>query len=154
MIVELIGCTGAGKTSIARRLVALSQPAGDIALMPDLLLQAAHLGRVRNAQVVNVVQDVAGLPFLVSSWSDHRALIRLSWRLLHQHGGSAIGQALDLRSVLRRTGMYAMAHRRQWAPIVLFDEGPLLVAYHIYGYTSAPFGERGARGVRSPGSDP
>lgn len=139
MIVELIGPTGAGKSTLAKRL--RSHLAGDggaaAVLAPDLVLDHPVLRRITNAQAANLVQDVRGLPHLVRSLPEHADVLRLSAGMLRTHAPTRFDLVMNARSVMRRIGMYELARRRGDGRVVLLDEGPVLIAYHLFVYSSA-----------------
>jgi shikimate kinase len=137
MLVELVGCSGAGKSSVARRAVEIAVASGlppeSVALVPDSMLVRAHLGRVSNAQLVNVIEDIAGLPHLVRSWPDCGPFVRHSWARIRTQESSIGRRVLDMRSALRRVGMFERARRIEPDRVVLFDEGPVQSA-HVFAY--------------------
>lgn len=136
MIVELIGPSGAGKSTLARQLCQrLDRPAGAI-VGSDLVLAGPVLRRVHHAQVANVVQDVRGLPHLTRSLPTHAGLLRLSATILAAHAPSRFDLVMNTRSVMRRLGMYELAKTRASGRFVILDEGPLLIAYHLFVYSN------------------
>ncbi len=134
MIVEFVGCTGAGKTSLARDVGAhTGSVVGD-----DLVLDHPGLRHVSNATAVNLFEDVAGLPHVIRSRRQHTELLLLCAAILRRHAPSRFDRVMSARSVLRRLGMYELARNRPPGRAVLLDEGPLLIAAHLFVYSSAP----------------
>jgi thymidylate kinase len=135
MLVELVGCSGAGKSTVAHRAVEIATASGvapeSVALMPDAMLARAHLGRVTNAQLVNVVQDIAGLPHLMRSWPAIGPFVRDSCAHIRTQESSIGRRILDMRSVARRVGMFERARRTAHERVVLFDEGPVQSAHTL-----------------------
>jgi hypothetical protein len=93
--------------------------------------------RIRNATAANLAQDVAGLPFLARALSENSAVLRLSAEMLAKHAPSRFDLVMNARSVLRRIGMYDLSRSRAAGRVVLLDEGPVLIAYHLFVYSSA-----------------
>lgn len=137
MIIEMVGPTGAGKTTLARLLADHLGGPGAAAVGTDLVLDRPVLRRIRNAQVANLVQDVWGLPYLARALPTHADLLRLSAGMLVEHAPSRLDLTLNARSVMRRLGMYELARAKAAGRFVLVDEGPLLIAYHLFVYSRA-----------------
>jgi thymidylate kinase len=138
MIVEFIGCDGAGKTTLSRMLCERGIPGSRVVAMPDLVRDRVGLRRITNRTAVNLVQDIGGFPSFVSGYRTHREYIAFARRMLARHEPSALHRINSLRGIVRRVGMYELATRRASDRIVLSDEGTVLSAYHL-ALTDVPF---------------
>lgn len=137
MIVELVGPSGAGKSTLARLLRDHLGGPESAMVASDLVMDRPLLRKVHNAQVVNLVQDACALPHLTRTLPRHADLLRLSARVLAAHAPSRLDLVLNTRSVMRRIGMFELARSRSDRPVVLVDEGPALIAYHLFVYSTA-----------------
>jgi thymidylate kinase len=140
VIIEIVGPSGAGKSTLARLLSDALGGQETAPLASDLVLGNPVLRRLDNAQVANLVQDVRGLPHLARTLPAHADLLRLSATMLRAHAPTPLDLVLNARSVLRRLGMYELARNRAGNRCVLLDEGPLLIAYHLFVYSTADLG--------------
>jgi thymidylate kinase len=137
MIVEFIGCTGAGKTTLAsevqRRL------AGQARVTTSFELAAGLLGlkRITQPTMQNLTQDLASLPFFIHSLYPHRAFVALALRTLIREYRVSFFTANYARSVARRIGMHELIRRYHRDQIVLVDEGTVLSAHLLFVYTRA-----------------
>lgn len=131
MIVEFIGCDGAGKTTLAQ-MVRDQGVWGERAVsMPDLVLDRTVLRQVTHPTAVNVVQEACSLPVLLSSWNRHRAFLDFGVRTFGRYATSTFDRLNGMRGLARRVGMYELARRRAPNRVVLSDEGTVLTAYHF-----------------------
>ena len=137
MIVEFIGATGAGKTTLARRIVQRGVPARRVRMATDLVTD--RLGRrwIRNPHAINLLADVSGLPSFIGS-SD-RDFVRFASERLWHHAPSTFAKANYLRNIVRKVGMYEMARNADPGTAFLVDEGTILTAYQLFVYSDAPF---------------
>lgn len=131
MIVEFIGCDGAGKTMLSRMLCEHGIPGSRVVAMPDLLRDHAGLRRITHRTAVNVVQDVGGFPFFLAGLRRHREYVGFARRMLARHAPSTFDELNSMRGIIRRVGMYELATRRASDQLVLSDEGTVLSAYHF-----------------------
>lgn len=140
MIVEFVGCDGAGKTTLSRMLCERGIPGSRVVAMPDLLLDRPGLRWITQRTAVNVVQDLGGFPFFVDGRRRHREYVAFARRMLARHEPSTLDRLNSMRGIVRRVGMYELANRRAANEIVLSDEGTVLSAYHL-ALTSTTFDE-------------
>ena len=141
MIVELIGCAGAGKTTLRNLICENGIPDQEVIAMPDLLLQRRVLRRVAQPTAVNVVQELGSLPFLLGALPDERPFLAFARRALWGHAPSRFDKLNGMRGVLRKVGMFHLARERARDAIVLSDEGTLLSSYNLFVATKMDFGE-------------
>jgi len=141
MIVEFIGCAGAGKTTLRNLICEQGIRGQKVIAMPDLLLRRPVLRRVAHPTAVNVVQELGSLPFLLGALPDERPFLTFARRTLWGHAASRFDRLNGMRGVLRKVGMFHLAQRRARDAIVLSDEGTLLSSYNLFVATKTDFGE-------------
>ena len=129
MIVELIGCDGAGKTTLGRMLVEPGVLGARAVGMADLVLDRPGLRGITHPTVRNVAQELAGLPFLLRALGRRRAYLAFARRMHKRYAPSAYHRLNGMRGIVRRVGMYDLARSRATDRIVLSDEGTVLSAY-------------------------
>jgi len=132
MIVEFVGSSGAGKTTLAcevyRRLAKHVQVTTSYELAADLV----GLGRVTNPTLRNLVQDLVGLPFFFGGLVRHRAFVGYALKALARQSSSLLLTANYVRSIARKIGMYEMGRRAPQDRIILVDEGTVLSAHLLF----------------------
>src|SRR5262245_6993400 len=138
MMVEFIGGTGSGKTTVAsavkRRLAALG--AADAA--PDLVAGLVGLPPLARPLHRNLVSDLVGLPFVLGSLPRHGPFLRFVVRVLARQRVT-LQAANRVRSTLRKVGVYEIVRRHGDGRIVLVDEGTVLHAHNLFVYTEREY---------------
>ncbi len=129
MIVEFIGCDGAGKTTLSEMLVDPGLLGRQAVAMADLLLDRPGLRGITHPTAANVVQEVCGLPFLLRSYSGRRDYLAFARRMHARYSQTTYDRLNGMRGIARRVGMYELARSRAADRIVLSDEGTVLSAY-------------------------
>jgi AAA domain len=142
VIVELIGCAGAGKTTLRRILCEDGSPGREIVAMPDLVRDHSFLRRVEHPTAVNILQEAASLPFFGASWRSNREFAAFARRRLAAGSLSTFEELNGMRGIVRKVGMYRLATRRAQKRLVISDEGTVLSAYNLLVLTGAELDPR------------
>lgn len=129
MIVELIGCDGAGKTTLSRMLGAPGLLEGRAVAMADVLLDRPGLRRITHPTAMNVAQEVGSLPFLLRARRRRRAYVAFARQMHARYAPTTYDRLNGMRGIARRVGMYELARSRAADRVVLSDEGTVLSAY-------------------------
>jgi hypothetical protein len=137
VIVEFVGCTGAGKTTLAREVCAQAPFPDPPVIGSGIVLDRPLFRNVTNPTAANLIQDVAGLPYFLRAARRDRTFLKLSRHLLREHAPSTFDKLMNTRSVMRRIGMFELARQRAQGRTVLIDEGTVLIAYHLFVYSTA-----------------
>ena len=137
MIVEFIGSTGAGKTTLISKVQ--RKLAQTVAVTTSFELVAAPLGLrgVNHPTARNLIQELVGFPFFIHSLYRHNAFLFFILRMLARQAGFSLFTINNLRSLERKIGVYEIIKRYQHNQIVLVDEGTVLLAHNVFVYTSA-----------------
>lgn len=139
MLIEFIGSTGAGKTTlfsaVQRRLAettVVSTPFG---------LVAAQLGLqgVTHPSLQNLIQEMVGLPFFLRSLPRHRALVIFALKIMARHAAFKVATVNILRSLVRKIGVNEIVKRNGYNHAVLIDEGMMLLAHNLFVYNGVSY---------------
>lgn len=129
MIVEFIGSTGSGKTTLIsevhRRLAKTNRVTTSIDLATGLL----GLRGVTNPTLQNLAMELVSLPFFISTLYRHNEFIRHTVKLFWRKTSFSIQTIHNLRSLERKIGIYEITKRLGKDQIILVDEGPILAAH-------------------------
>ncbi len=139
MIVEYIGSTGAGKTTLASGVQRRLAETADVETSFDLAAELLGLQRVTNPTVRNLICDLVGFPFFIRSMYRHKEFIIFALKHLARHNNFTFFAVNYLRSIVRKIGMYEMIRRYESGRIILVDEGTVLAAHNLFVYTSAVY---------------
>src|SRR5688572_22903044 len=137
MMIEFIGCTGAGKTTlisdVQRRLVQIASVTTSFRLVASPL----GLRNITNPTARHLIQEFIGFPFFIRSLYRHKSFIIFILRMLARQADFSVFMMNNLRSLVRKISVYEMTKQRQQKQIVLVDEGTVLLAHNIFVYSSA-----------------
>jgi thymidylate kinase len=139
VIVEFIGASGAGKTSLARNVVRSLEETHDVVTASDLVLGRLGLEEVAAPTARNLVADLSAGVEVLRLNREHRAFLTYALRRLSRHRPKSLQTLNYVRSVVRRLGMDRIARRRGRDVVVLADEGIVLAAYVLFVYGNAGF---------------
>jgi len=137
MIVEFIGCTGSGKTTLITRIQSRLADTECVFTAQTIAASRIGLGGVTNPTIQNLVQELVVFPYFVRSLRRQRAFIALTIRLFTRNAGLSWVTIHNLRSIERKIGAYEMTRRHDRDAIILVDEGPIQAA-HMFAFTTTP----------------
>jgi hypothetical protein len=88
MIVEFIGCSGAGKTSLAEEVRRRSQASRRAILSVDLVLDRAGLRWVTDPSMINLAADVISFPSFVRAYGRDGEFVLFAFDRLRRYAPS------------------------------------------------------------------
>lgn len=136
MQIELIGCTGAGKSSLSQQIIQQRQQNGvQVLTSYDFVLNWAHFGWLKNHKARMAVLNAVALIACLLAWPRNRAFYRFVAGAIRRLP-SSVSPAEKLkiaRIAARNAGIYEIV-RRGCKPnqIVLADEGTLHIANYLF----------------------
>jgi deoxyadenosine/deoxycytidine kinase len=140
MQIELIGCTGAGKSTLAQGVLQASREQGIMASMgDDFVLEQFHLQRIKHRLARTLCVDIVALFACLTTWRKNLAFYRFVIRVITRLPTTvAWSERLNIaRNILKKVGVYEIVHRCcSDQQIVLVDEGTLHSAHNLFVHVS------------------
>ncbi|MCI0695384.1 hypothetical protein L0337_25670 [candidate division KSB1 bacterium] len=132
MQIELIGCTSAGKTTLARKMLRAGQELGiDMQLSDDFVLKRIRLNWIKNEFIRLRLIELLCLPVCLMFWRKYRRFYHLAIRASRQAPGSWFYKMNLARITLRKIGIYEIVRRcSSEQRVFLFDNEGVLQASH------------------------
>ena len=137
MIIEFIGSTGAGKTTLISEVQRRLAKTAEVTTSFDLVAAPLGLRGVTHPTARNLIQELVGLPFFIRSLHRHKAFVVFALRMLARQANFTIFTINNLRSLVRKIGVYEIIRRTEHDRIILVDEGTVLLAHNVFVYSSA-----------------
>lgn len=128
MIVEFIGSTGAGKTTLINEVRCRLAKTSKVTTSIDLATSLLGLKGLTNPTLQNLTQEFIGLPFFIGTLYRHNEYLRHTIKLFWRKTSFSMQAIHNLRSLERKIGMYEITKHYSKDQIILVDEGPLLAA--------------------------
>jgi hypothetical protein len=133
MQIELLGCTGAGKSTLAAAILVRSHQAGiDVVMADDLILERVRLGWLKTKLVRTCVINAISLLTCLATWPRYSACGTFALRHVWALPVSWPDKWYLTRIVLKKLGTYEIARRHRDSRIVLVDEGTLQAAHNLF----------------------
>ena len=129
MIVEFIGSTGAGKTTLINAVHRRLEETSRVTTSIDLATGLLGLRGVTNPTLQNLIMELVSLPVFILTLYRHNEFIRHTVKLFWRKTGFSIQTIHNLRSLERKIGMYEITKHLGKDQIILVDEGPILAAH-------------------------
>jgi thymidylate kinase len=139
MIIEFIGTTGAGKTTLIAEVQRRLAQTTNVTTPFEVVAAPLGLRSVTHPTAQNLVQEVAGLPFFVRSLPRHKSFVTFTLRMLARQAGFTFSTISNLRSLERKIGVYEISKRYGRERLILVDEGTVLTAHNIFVFTGARY---------------
>jgi thymidylate kinase len=129
MIVEFIGSTGAGKTTLINEVHRRLEKTVRVTTSVDLATGLVGLRGVTNPTLQNLVMEFVSFPFFIFTLYKYRKFLRHTVKLFWRTTGFSMQTIHNLRSLERKIGMYEITKYLGKDQIILVDEGPILAAH-------------------------
>lgn len=139
MQIELIGCTSAGKSTLARSVLQDCRQQGlDIFLGEDFVLKQFRLNWIKSRLLRKLLVNLAGLCACLVTWRKNLEFYLFATQILFQLPIPRLERLQLLRNVLKRIGMHEIVRFRSTdQQIILVDEGALQTAHNLFVHGSA-----------------
>ena len=129
MVVEFIGSTGAGKTTVIdgvyHRLTETNKVTTSIELATGLL----GLRGIKNPTLQNLVMEFISFPIFIFTLHKYNKFLLHTIKIFWRTTGFSIQTIHNLRSLVRKIGMYEITKYMGRYQVILVDEGPILAAH-------------------------
>jgi len=131
MIVEFIGSTGSGKTTLISNIQRRLAETVRVTTSPDLATSLLGFKNVTNLTLQNLEQEFLSFPFLVGKFYKYHAYLSHTIKLFWRNTRFSMQAIHNLRSLERKIGMYEITKRLGKDQVILVDEGPLLALHML-----------------------
>jgi thymidylate kinase len=136
MIVEFIGSTGAGKTTLIKRILSLCEREGLKAVVgTDFVLKQSRLNGIKSQLMRAVFINLISLFVALAAWRNNFVFYRFVLRIILKLPGTVpwLERLLLTKNILIRIGIYEMTrYHGADRQIYLVDEGTLHVAHSLF----------------------
>jgi len=140
MQIELIGCTSAGKSSLAQEVLKGNQQNGyNLITSYDFVLRWAHLDWIQNHRMRMLVLNILALLACLFTWRKNFGLYRfVTGVILRLPAEVGFFERLKIaRIVARNVGIDEIVRRNKSdRQVVLADEGTLHIAHYLFVHVS------------------
>jgi thymidylate kinase len=138
MQIELIGCTGAGKSTLAGRIVEACHACGiEVVRSNDFVLQRVGLHWIERRLARTLLLDVISLLTCLVRWRTKLGLYRFTIRTIARLRASWFERLNLARNVFKKIGIHEIVrHHAGDERVVLVDEGSLQAAHNLFVHLS------------------
>lgn len=140
MIVELVGCTSSGKSTLLKKIVDRHQgECPEVIAAQTFVLRATHLSWLKNEMVRRIAINLIGLVCCVLYYRKNIPTLNFSFAYLkHLPPTVNLRERIKIaRIVVRNIGIYELiSHCDSTEKIVVLDEGILHIVHYLFVYES------------------
>ena len=129
IVVEFIGSTGAGKTTVINEVFHRLAKTSQVTTSIDLATSMLGLRVVKNPTLQNLAMEFVSFPFFIFTLYKYNKFLHHTIKLFWRATGFSIQTIHNLRSLVRKIGMYEITKYPGKNQVVLVDEGPVLAAH-------------------------
>lgn len=137
MQIELLGCTSAGKSTLARHAIKASlQQRKRVVMGDDFVLQRFGFGFVRGRLARTLLLDSIALFATIRSWQEYRKFIKFALRVICRVPLSLPQKLNGVRNIVKKVGIYEIIRRDGHDQIILVDEGTIGAAHGLFAHVT------------------
>jgi thymidylate kinase len=139
MLIEFIGSTGAGKTTLISEVQHRLTKTAKVTTSYDFVAAPLGLRGVTHPTAQNFIQELVGFPFFIRSLHRNKAFVVFILRMLARQSNFSIFTINNLRSLVRKIGVFEIIRRDENNHIIMVDEGTVLLAHNVFVYNSVSY---------------
>jgi thymidylate kinase len=137
MMIEFIGSTGAGKTTLIETVQHRLAKAANVSTAFHRIATPLGMQGVTHPTAQNLIQELMGLPFFLQSLWRNRKFLVFALRMLRRQRRFTFFTLNYLRALERTMGTYEWIRRFPSSQFVLVDEGTVLLAHSLFVFSDA-----------------
>ena len=139
MIVEFVGSTGSGKTTLISVTKQMLSKRAFVSTASDMITRKVGLQSVTHPTAKNMIQEIIGFPFFLRSLPRHKDFALFTLNILARQSGFTIFTLNNLRSFERKLGVFEINRLIDQNKIILVDEGTVLLAHNLFVFNNLQF---------------
>ena len=138
--IELIGCTGAGKSTIAQKIAAAGTHLGiDVVLDDTFVLRHFRLNWMANSRLRQALVNLLSIAVFLRHWRANREFVHFAVTKVVSLQVGWWQKLYLLRIVMKKIGVYDLIRRHGLREqIVLVDEGTTVIANNLFVHCHIP----------------
>jgi hypothetical protein len=143
MQIELFGCTQAGKSTFASKIIRACQEQGiTIMLSDDFVLQQARLNWIKSSLPRTLLMDLFSLFACLATWRTNLEFNTFALKFIQSLPIPWLEKMNLVRNMLKRVGTNEIIrHRESEQQVILMDGGMIQSAHHLFVHISAQANE-------------
>ena len=143
MIIEFIGSTGAGKTTLANNALGdCQEQRTDILMSTDFVLEQGGLNWIKSKFARTLCLDLLSSVACLATWRNNLEFYVFAGQVILRLPVGWFERLNLARNVLKKIGIYEIIRRRSSeGQIVLVDEGTLHAAHNLFAHISVRMNE-------------